>query len=289
MKLTSGLRQMDRESTFTRFMELSPELRVTVYEYLLIDSRTRDGDEAEEKEADWRTSKEDFQIHLAVLRTSKLIYSEAQPILYKKNKFGVKIGYSYPEARPAGNTECDLRILRPGHRFPFFQRAAESRHTPAIQHLFESPVSSMLCILEHLNIDLGLVTASGSVGNYTVKARQKIANLCLVLLDSSNLKALTSKVNFESNNTSNANLAQIFWPLVLLQAGVNIRIEGIGAVLRIEALLRGEYREVQKASLGTDAQTIFGKLVARARRIATSELRRESVRRERLVALENVL
>lgn len=155
LKLTSRLRQMDRESTFTCFMELSPELRLTVYEYLLIDRRMRHGNEAEEKETDWRTSKEDFQIHPAVLRTSKLVCSEPQPIVYKKNKSGVKIGYSYPEARPAGKTECDLRILRPGHRFAFFQRAAKSRHTLAIQHLFESPVSTMLGMLEHVSIDLG--------------------------------------------------------------------------------------------------------------------------------------
>lgn len=133
------------------------------------------------------------------------------------------------------------------------------------------------------------MTASGSVGDYTVKVRQKIANLCLVLLDSSNLKAVTFKVNFESSNTSNVVLAQIFWPLVFLQTGVNIKIEGIDAALRIEALSRGEYREVQKASLGSGAQTVFGKLVARARRIATSELSRQLVKRERLFALEEVL
>lgn len=85
--LAAHLRKMDQTSTFPRFMELPPELRINIYEALLVDHRARD-------ERGWLLGNDDCKLHTAVLRTSKQIYSEARPVLYGKNKFSVIIGHT---------------------------------------------------------------------------------------------------------------------------------------------------------------------------------------------------
>ena len=70
-----------------RFMELPPELRINIYEALLVDHRAHD-------ERGWLLGNDDCKLHTAVLRTSKQIYSEARPVLYGKNKFSVIIGHT---------------------------------------------------------------------------------------------------------------------------------------------------------------------------------------------------
>ncbi|GAB7336229.1 hypothetical protein MBLNU13_g08993t3 [Cladosporium sp. NU13] len=147
--LIDRLRQMDREATFPRFMELAPELRLGVYEALIIapkGKQRRDG-----------VSK----IHSAVLRTSKQVYSEAMPVLYKKNKFRANIRYSEKSSRShrAGTVPvCTLTIARPGGGFSFYHRMGTST-VPVLRSLFEhSSAVHMLCMLTHLTIDVDLVT-----------------------------------------------------------------------------------------------------------------------------------
>jgi hypothetical protein len=95
--LIAHLRRMNQTKKFPRFMELPPELRISVYEALLVDDRIRG-------EKGRLVGDQDCKLHTAVLRTSKQIYSEAMPILYSQNKFSVKIGYTW-EGQPALGSE----------------------------------------------------------------------------------------------------------------------------------------------------------------------------------------
>jgi hypothetical protein len=111
--LAAHLRKMDQTRTFPRFMELPPELRVNIYEALLVDNRARD-------EKGWLLDDRDkCKLHTAVLRTSKQVYSEARPVLYSKNKFSVRIGHTWRCSRDPGSRRIDLRVVRPGAEFSY--------------------------------------------------------------------------------------------------------------------------------------------------------------------------
>lgn len=90
-QLAKRLCKLDLASTFSRFMELPPELRLGVYELLLVDARERDEDGLV-KDRDGEPYS--FTVYPAVLRTSKQIYAEARPVLYQENKFSARLVYS---------------------------------------------------------------------------------------------------------------------------------------------------------------------------------------------------
>jgi hypothetical protein len=90
MSLIIRLRKLDHAATFPRFMELPSELRLAVYESLLVDARESGG--MGESGGDESGT---FRLHApasptAVLCASKQIYSEAQSTLCKENKSGGK-------------------------------------------------------------------------------------------------------------------------------------------------------------------------------------------------------
>lgn len=105
--LSAHLRKMDQTRTFTRFMELPPELRVNIYEALLVDNRARDA-------RGWLLDDRDqCRLHTAVLRTSKQVYSGARPVPYSKNKFSIRIGHTWRGSRDPNFRRIDLRVVRP--------------------------------------------------------------------------------------------------------------------------------------------------------------------------------
>ena len=72
-KLISRLNKLDTHRAFRRFMDLPPELRLNVYEQLLSIHGEENG-----------------KHHSALLRVSKAIHSEAEPVLYCKNSFSMQ-------------------------------------------------------------------------------------------------------------------------------------------------------------------------------------------------------
>jgi hypothetical protein len=152
--LAAHLRKMDQTRKFPRFVELPPELRINVYEALLVDNRARD-------EKGWLKDERDkCRLHTAVLRTSKQVYSEARPVLYDRNKFNVMIGYTWKGSRPGsaqlGRDRIGLRVVRPGARFSY-HKLIGSADCPSPLEL--SLLGwQMLRGLKHVTVDLGLVT-----------------------------------------------------------------------------------------------------------------------------------
>lgn len=143
--LIDGLRKMDRERAFLEFMELPPELRLGVYEALLI---VAEG-----------TSKQKGvpRLHPAVLRTWKQVYSEAMPVLYKQNKFRAEIinceQLSWP--RRSGPTPfCALLVHQPGGGH-FFYHKMDTGIFSILRRLFDHPTTMhMLRMLTHLTLDI---------------------------------------------------------------------------------------------------------------------------------------
>lgn len=239
--LIHRLSQMDREATFPRFMELAPELRLCVYEALLIAPKGKHGRDGIPK------------IHPAILRTSKQVYSEAMPVLYKKNKFRAEIWYSEKLSLfyPAGNVPvCTLTVNRPGGGFSFHHRTSTSA-VPVLRSLFEhSATIHMLRMLTHLTVDIDLVTPRGKQesGEYSIKACDAMKSLCLSMSGASRLKELTIKVKPGNQDSSDIDLTDILWPLLLLRDAITVKFEGITAGLE-KSLMEGEKSmEVERSS-----------------------------------------
>jgi len=74
-------------------MELPPELRLAVYELLLVDTGLREKRRSREfGDYDYIGRRSKVHPAVALLRASKKIYLEARPVLYNKgNKVGGKV------------------------------------------------------------------------------------------------------------------------------------------------------------------------------------------------------
>lgn len=229
-QLAKRLHKLDLASTFPRFMELPPELRVNVYEYLLVDARGRD----EDGEADSGPGRAGGVIQTAVLRTSKHIYSEAQPILYKQNKFGAKISYAREGRDLFARIGCELSIIQPGKSFPFRQLLTVYDHSLSLGMLFTDSAMGMLRSLTHLTIDLNLVTPGDAESEFYVpRARNAIACLCLSLTGASKMQELTINVDLgHPQERSKVDFARILWPLVFPRTDIAVNFEGIAEILK---------------------------------------------------------
>ena len=230
-QLTNRLHKLDQKREFPRFMELPPELRVNVYEWLLVDAQDRN----EHGNVDSSFERNRFKLHPAVLRTSKQIYSEAQPILYKQNKFGASVTY-FEEGTdgPWGTTMgCLLKVVQSGRRLSFRQdlEGPSDTHSPYLRGLFKDSAMSMLRMLTHLTVDLSLVTPGEDESHvYVSKACNAIASLCLSLTGASKMEELTIKVEAGHPQRDHVDLARILGPLMLLRTDIVVKFEGIAEV-----------------------------------------------------------
>ena len=120
-QLINRLRKLDRDDLFPRFMELPPEPRLNVYEWLLVDPREADGDGISKPWKGVVGELSSVRLHPAVLRTSKQIYKEAHTVLYRTNKFRAGIAYLRDYANHGGGRHspldgCALRVTHLGRR-----------------------------------------------------------------------------------------------------------------------------------------------------------------------------
>lgn len=247
---------MDREATFRRFMELAPELRLCVYEALLIAPQGKHRRNAI------------FEIHPAILRTSKQVCSEAMPVLYKVNKFRADIRYSETSSRSrhAGVVPvCTFAINGPGGEFSFYHRTCASIVT-ILRSLFEhSSAMHMLRILTYLTIDIDLVTPRGKQGSgeYSMKAYDAMKSLCLSMSGSSNAKGVTVRVKPGDQDSSDVDPADILWPLLFLREDVIVKFEDITSGLEKTLTEYGKSPEVYAA---------FGQRIALVQYLYNTEL-----------------
>jgi hypothetical protein len=209
-------------------MKLPPELRLRIYELLLVDTRERSGHGSI---TNWYNGRDRFRLHPALLGTSEQIYSEAQPVLYRKNKFEATI----VAAEYGRGTGCLLKIILPGFRSPYRQTMPTSRDAPFLASLFEHPVLNMLRSLIHMSIKLSLVTPGDHASNeYVPRARNAIACLCLSLASASKMKELTINIDLgHPQERSKVEFARILWPLVFLRTDIVVNFKGIAKLLEM--------------------------------------------------------
>jgi hypothetical protein len=257
-QLANRLRKIDLASTFPRFMELPPEIRLSVYELLLVDIRERSDYGLI---TNWYSGPDRFRLHPAVLGTSKQIHSEAQPILYRKNKFEATImAVKYRQ-----RTECLLKVVLPGRAYPYRRTMASSREISFLRELFRSSTMGRLRCLTHLTINLNLLTPEDHESNgYVPRARDAVACLCLSLTGSSKMKELTINVGLgDPQGRGKVDFARILWPLVFLRTDIVVEFEGIAELLRTTTT---DARSVPHA------EAFYGKHIAKIRQLCTKEI-----------------
>jgi hypothetical protein len=247
--LTNRLRELDRQWTFPRFLELPPELRLHVHEALLVESDT---------------------LHPAILRTSKQVHSEALPVLYKRNKFRARVKYCIiePYWRGAPVVGCCLKINRNEGDPTFHQHVPRHLGLGTLRRrLFRDRTVDMLRILTHFTIDLDLATPGKEDAEaYACQAYDAILSLCLALIGPSKLKKLTIKVNTNDSHVTSTSLESILWPLVFLRTDIVVKIEGADAVPVPER------EEVEGLYMNPEQEALFGRSIARVRRLCSEEI-----------------
>lgn len=247
--LTKRLRELDRQWTFPRFVELPLELRLDVYEALLVESDT---------------------LHPAILRTSKQIHSEALPVLYRRNKFGARVKYCMVEPywRGAPIVGCCLKINRNEGDSMFHQHIPLRLSLDTLRRrLFQDRTMGMLRMLTHFTIDLDLGTpGKEDTEAYVCQAHDAILSLCLAFIGPSKLKELTIKVNTNDSHVTSTSPDSILWPLVFLRTDTVVKIEGADAVPV------SEREEVEGLYMNPDQEALFGSSIARVRRLCSEEI-----------------
>jgi len=195
----------------------APELRLGVYEALLVAAQATHKREG---------------LHPAILRTSKQVYSEAMPILYKKNKFRARVLYFEQPAwsTPSGlKLVCTLAIEGSGGK-PSFHHRMHTGYVAILRSLFEHPSTMhMLRMLTRLNIDFDLTTSQKQreLKRYSFMACDTMKGLCLSLSGNSKLKELSIVAKLGDQDSSDADLADILWPLLLLRDDIAVEFKGV--------------------------------------------------------------
>lgn len=272
--LIDHLRELDAKRSFSRFMQLPPELRLVVYEALLIPELRSTVHEAlvledEPLEHDATPS----SIHPAILRASKQIHSEAMPVLYKQNEFRAKLEYCTVE-HPFHPTlvpyvvGCSLTITRPGGKSAFCQQIPRRRGRGSLlRRLLGDRTMIMLRALTHFTIDLDLVTPGElELSAYVNQAYDAMSTLCLAFIGRSKLEELTIKVYVGDSQVVARNLAFILWPLLFLRTDVVVKIEGASGMSVVEL------EELKGAYMDPYEEMSFGRDIARVRRVCSAEI-----------------
>ena len=245
--LRNRLRDLDRELAFPRFLELPVEARFRVYKHLLTTDKVL-------------VYPGYPKIHTAVLRTSKSVFQEAEPVLYKENRFEVAI-----KGIPGPRGFYELSILRPrrGSRVRVYSHVGN--HGSVLNHMSARGLPDILRGLRSLTVSLRIGPT------FTIKdaadARRMVACLCLLMCDGSKLKDLTFVLEPDHTTSRGAArfLAKIFWLLILLPPGPVVRFQGAPGVSGFPLPDRGE-GESQRCLSSSDKAEKMSKIVANIRR-----------------------
>lgn len=207
--LVGCLEHLDRKATF-RFAELAPEIRLEVYRHLLV-GRDREGPHAPSR-----------VIETAILRTCKAIYTEAEPVLYSDNFFGVAINANPDEDTTddeADTSDCNhyhyTAIYRPGNcsTYLFRQDDWADQYPTLSDHMVSSSCLDMLRRVRHLHI---------FIGECTFTTQEVIACLCMQLSGTIEMKTLTVILPPSYIGIDNKELAKIFWLFAFVHTKIGL-------------------------------------------------------------------
>jgi hypothetical protein len=253
-RLLSRLRELDRNATFPQFMEPPPELRLRVYEHLLApDKELREMPGAQ-------PPCPKAKIQTAVLRTSKAIYHEAEPVLYKANRFDAVLECVARASKP---TSYKLKVERPGSKIIFRDSSKSRGYDWVLRRSNMRSFSSMFRGIRRLTIKVYL----GQTPRDAHTASKLITRLCLLLCGDSKLEEMVFSLQRPDKSSSVAisTLPHIFWPTILLRSVVVVRFEGVAGVIVPQQPDNGR-RESQRALLLPGTAEEMCRLVAKIRR-----------------------
>jgi hypothetical protein len=254
-RLLSRLRQLDRNPTFPHFLDLSLELRLRVYEHLLAPDK-----ELRELSGTQTPLPKD-QIQTAVLRTSKAIYNEAEPVLYKANHFDAVLTGVPGAPRP----NYTFQLERPGCVLPYSDDSDKKMWAWVFKPGMMRRISPMLSGIRRLTIKLDLgQTPDNTQAQY---ASAIITRLCMMMCGDTKMTELIFSLHSQDKNSSvtASMLPQIFWPIILLRSDIVVRFEGVSKVAGSQQL-GNDGREAERALLPPGTAEAMCKLVAKLRR-----------------------
>jgi hypothetical protein len=195
-EMVTHLVTLDTQRIFSRFMDLPTELRLDIYQRLLLINGQQDG-----------------KNHSALLRVSKLIHREAEPVLYCDNTFYVDAGL------------MDYRLI--------VSESWKTHWNPSPPHNIPAcPVrADMLLGLRQLTVRLevsdGFKKDPWYHNHYAHWAQSAFANICLMLSSASKLKTLKiTNIPSNSNLWGDDLLLSLVSPVVLLPETTTVNLEG---------------------------------------------------------------
>jgi hypothetical protein len=252
-RLLARLRELDRNPTFPHFLDISLELRLRVYEHLLAPDK-----ELRELSPDIQPTLPKGQIQTAVLRTSKAIYSEAEPVLYKANHFDAVL-------TGAPRPNYTFQLERPGCVVPYSDDSDKKMWAWVFKSGMMRRISPMLSGIRRLTIKLDLGQTPDNTQAQCASAI--ITRLCMLMCGDTKMEELIFSLRSQDKNSSvvASTLPQIFWPIILLRSDVAVRFEGVSEGPGSQQL---EYdgREAERALLPPGTAEAMCKLVAKLRR-----------------------
>ena len=262
--LVARLGMLDKYSRF-RFLDLPPEIRLEVYWHILV-VRSREPFEAA-----------DQIIETSLLRTCKLIYKEAEQVLYGENEFTATISFtSLSSLRTCSPNYVSYRkgwhyfeIARPGRlQASYESRYGSANYGPRNTHMASCSCFDVLRRIRHLT----LFFHSDPYG-----APEVPAALCTMLSGASKLDKLTVVLDdYWHPGVDMKQLAATFWSVALLRDDVELefkaKIPDVQAELAegyetLHTLLE-KYRDLLRADIYQDLQAP-GDLISTARKVGT--------------------
>jgi hypothetical protein len=201
--MVSRLKRLDAKRTFWHFMDLPPELRLEIYQRLLIDGQ------------------EKGKNHSALLRVSRLIHSESEPVLCCENTFYVEVGYPVTVFVVSDSWKPEWNISQ--HR-----TGGPSRRS------LRSPIRiDMMFGLRQVAIGARALMTAGSPFDSKIawvyrEAYNSMTHVCLMLSSANNLKTLTITGLPPSSDTTwtDKALCDILTPVALIPQNVKVTVEG---------------------------------------------------------------
>jgi hypothetical protein len=122
-------------------------------------------------------------------------------------------------------------------------------------------------MLTRLTIDIDLVTPWGKPRSreYSTEASNAMKSLCLALAGASKLQELSIVVRPGEQDSSDVDLAEILWPLLVLRSGIAVNFEGI----------TGDSGKTSRRYEGSpEIDAAFCRRIALVRRLCNSEFER---------------
>lgn len=212
LEMVTHLESLDTQQTFYRFMDLAPELRLNIYQQAL------------------RIDGEESKNHTALLRVSKLVYREPEPVLYCDNSFHLKLGHAVVKISVSESWERHWHLS---------DASGWSRNSP-YSYTYSPIRIDMLLGLRQLTMRLCDLVGEREGERYTGPGPSQyqpwtcysLTTVCLMLSSASRLRTLTiTNVPPQGTSWNVHQLAQLLFPLSFLPEPARISVEGGSSAL----------------------------------------------------------